>query len=151
MIRIARFLRGFRKEVILGPIFKLIEAVFELIVPLVMAQIIDVGVKNGDAGYVWRMGALMVALGFIGLACSLTCQYFAARASQGYGTVAVSYTHLDVYKRQDIGRVVSGLKEASGEIALVVGIIDGESSQLPVLTAKFGGGQGADQAAVQAP
>lgn len=107
MIRIARFLRGFRKEVILGPIFKLIEAVFELIVPLVMAQIIDVGVKNGDAGYVWRMGALMVALGFIGLACSLTCQYFAARASQGYGTVVRNalFAHINSLSHREIDRL----------------------------------------------
>lgn len=107
MIQIARFLRGFRREVILGPIFKLIEAVFELIVPLVMAKIIDIGVKNADAGYIWRMGALMVALGLIGLGCSLTCQYFAARASQGYGTVVRNalYAHINSLSHREIDRL----------------------------------------------
>ena len=107
MIRIARFLRGFRREVILGPIFKLIEAVFELIVPLVMAKIIDIGVKNADAGYIWRMGALMVGLGLIGLGCSLTCQYFAARASQGYGTVVRNalYAHINGLSHREIDRL----------------------------------------------
>ena len=86
MLRLARFLKPFRKEVILGPIFKLIEAIFELIVPLVMAKVIDVGVATGDGGYVLRMGGLMLLLGLIGLACALTCQFFAAKASQGFGT-----------------------------------------------------------------
>lgn len=79
-------LKSFKKQVILGPVFKLTEAVFELIVPLVMAKIIDVGVANGDYGYVLRMGGLMLLLGAVGLASSLTCQRFAAIASQGYGT-----------------------------------------------------------------
>ena len=86
MLRLARFLKPFRKEVILGPIFKLIEAIFELIVPLVMAKVIDVGVATGDGGYVLRMGGLMLLLGLVGLACALTCQFFAAKASQGFGT-----------------------------------------------------------------
>ena len=79
-------LKSFKKQVILGPVFKLTEAVFELIVPLVMAKIIDVGVASGDYGYVLRMGGLMLLLGAVGLASSLTCQRFAAIASQGYGT-----------------------------------------------------------------
>lgn len=86
MLRLARFLKPFRKEIILGPIFKLIEAIFELIVPLVMAKVIDVGVATGNGGYVLRMGGLMLLLGLIGLACALTCQFFAAKASQGFGT-----------------------------------------------------------------
>lgn len=87
MFSLFKYLRGFRKELILGPIFKLIEAIFELIIPLVMADIIDTGVKTHDTGYVWHMGWLMVVLAAVGLASALTCQYFAARASQGFGTV----------------------------------------------------------------
>ncbi|WP_343252226.1 ABC transporter ATP-binding protein [Ligaoa zhengdingensis] len=87
MRRLARYLKGFRKQVILGPAFKMTEAVFELIVPLVMASMIDKGIKLNDPAHVWRMGGLMVLLGVVGLGCSLTCQFFASRASQGFGTV----------------------------------------------------------------
>ncbi|MGI5905495.1 MAG: ABC transporter ATP-binding protein [Candidatus Pararuminococcus gallinarum] len=87
MKKLARYLRHFKKEVILGPFFKLLEAIFELIVPLVMAKIIDVGVKNGDTQYVLIMGGVMVVLGIAGLGFALICQYFAARASQGVGTL----------------------------------------------------------------
>jgi len=87
MLRIARYLKGFKRQVIIGPIFKLTEAIFELIVPLVMAGIIDVGVKNGDVSYILSRGALMVLLGVLGLGCALVCQYNAAKASQGFGTV----------------------------------------------------------------
>ncbi len=86
MFQLARYLKAYKKNVILGPIFKLIEAIFELIIPLVTAKIIDVGVKNGDTGYVYRMGGLMLLLGAVGLASALTCQRFAAYASQGFGT-----------------------------------------------------------------
>lgn len=87
MLELARYLKHFKKEMILGPFFKLTEAFFELIVPLVMASIIDVGIKNGDTRYVYHMGGLMVALGAAGLCFALTAQYFAARASQGTGTL----------------------------------------------------------------
>lgn len=87
MIELAHYLKHFKKEMILGPFFKLTEAVFELIVPLVMASIIDVGIKNGDTRYVYHMGGLMAALGAVGLCFALTAQYFAARASQGTGTL----------------------------------------------------------------
>lgn len=80
-------LGGFVKQLTVGPTFKLIEAVFELIVPLVMASMIDVGVGENNPAYLYKMGALMVGLGLVGLCCALICQYAAARASQGYGTV----------------------------------------------------------------
>ena len=69
----------------LAPLFKMLEASFELLVPLVMAQIIDTGIKNQDLAYILKMGAVLVLLGVIGLACSLTAQYFAARAAVGFG------------------------------------------------------------------
>lgn len=87
MFSLFKYLRGYRRELILGPFFKLVEAVFELIIPLVMSDIIDTGVKNGDSSYVWRMGWLMVLLAAVGLCSALICQFFAARASQGFGTV----------------------------------------------------------------
>nr|WP_330384459.1 ABC transporter ATP-binding protein [Christensenella timonensis] len=86
MQKLAKYLKNYKKEVILGPIFKLIEAILELIVPLIMANIIDIGIKGSDSGYVWRMGGLMIALAAIGLTCALICQFFAAKASQGFGT-----------------------------------------------------------------
>lgn len=87
MLRLARYLKYYKKEAILGPIFKWMEAVFELIVPLVMARIIDVGIKNGDTAYVLKMGGLMVLLGLLGLCFALFCQYSASKASQGIGTI----------------------------------------------------------------
>lgn len=86
MFKLARYLKHYKKESIIGPLFKLIEAIFELIVPIVMARIIDIGIKNEDTGYIYKMGAVLILLGFVGLACSLTAQFFAAKASMGFGT-----------------------------------------------------------------
>ncbi len=70
----------------MGPLFKMLEASFELFVPLVVASMVDRGIGHGDIGYVLRMGGLLIALGLIGLACSLTAQYFAAKAAVGMST-----------------------------------------------------------------
>lgn len=80
------YLKDYKKETVLGPLFKLLEASFELLVPLVMAAIIDVGIVNADKGYIIKMCLVMVALGIIGLACSITAQYFAAKAAVGFST-----------------------------------------------------------------
>ena len=77
------YMRGYKKECILGPLFKLLEATFELLVPLVMAAVIDVGIKNADRGYIGRMCLVMAGLGVVGLVCSITAQFFAAKASVG--------------------------------------------------------------------
>ena len=87
-------LKNYKKQLILGPIFKLTEAVFELIVPLLMAYIIDYGISldsnnnviGGDMGVILKTGSMIVALGILGLLCSIICQYFASRAGQGFGT-----------------------------------------------------------------
>lgn len=107
MLKFARFLKQFKVEVLVGPVFKLTEAVFELIVPLVMAQIIDVGIANGDRGYVLRMGGVMVLLGLVGLCCALICQYCAARASQGFGTVLRSemFRHINTLSHGEIDQI----------------------------------------------
>ena len=86
MFRLARFLSAYKKQVVLGPIFKLTEAVLELIVPVVTASILDNGVRRGDLDYVWRMGGVLLLLGAVGLCCALVCQKCAAIASQGVGT-----------------------------------------------------------------
>ena len=86
MKKVLSYLRNYRKESILGPLFKLLEACFELIVPFVIAAIIDKGIPGGDAGYILRMGAVLVLLGLIGLASSVTAQYFAAKAAVGLAT-----------------------------------------------------------------
>lgn len=86
MWKLRRFLKDYKKQVIVGPIFKWMEAVLELIVPLVMAKIIDVGVKNADNGYVFRMGGLLLLIAAVSLGCALVCQYSASIASQGVGT-----------------------------------------------------------------
>ena len=86
MYKLRRFLKEYKNQCITGMLCKLFEAILELLVPLVMANIIDVGVKNGDAAYVLKMGGLMVLLGVVGLCSALVCQYLASRASQGVGT-----------------------------------------------------------------
>lgn len=81
-----RFMHGDRKECIISPLFKLLEATFELLIPLVVASIVDVGIANRDQGYILKMCLVMVLLGVVGLVCSLTAQYFAAKAAVGFAT-----------------------------------------------------------------
>lgn len=105
MKQLSVYLKNYKKEMILGPFFKLIEAIFELIVPLIMASIIDQGIKGHDMPLILRYGIILFILAGVGLASSLTCQYFAARASQGFGTdlrnamfahiQSLSYTEID--------------------------------------------------------
>ena len=86
MKKLLVYLKDYRKESIFGPLFKLLEALFELFVPLVVAAIIDTGIANNDYGYIVRMCLLLVALGVIGLVCSITAQFFAAKAAVGFST-----------------------------------------------------------------
>ena len=86
MKRLLHYLSGYKLESILGPLFKMLEASFELFVPLVVASMIDVGIKQSNAAYILRQGGLLILLGIIGLACSLTAQYFAAKASVSAAT-----------------------------------------------------------------
>ncbi len=78
------YLKGYKKETVLAPLFKMLEASFELLVPLVMVQIIDRGIAEADKGFIFQMSLLMAALGIIGLVCSITAQYFAAKAAVGF-------------------------------------------------------------------
>lgn len=100
-----KYLKKYRIEAVMAPLFKMLEASFELFVPLVMAKIIDTGIRNGDLPYILRMGGILILLGIIGLACSLTAQFFAAKAAVGFGTALrkelfdhinhFSYTEID--------------------------------------------------------
>lgn len=85
MRQLLKYLKHYKKESIIGPLFKLLEATFELIVPVIMAQIIDIGIRQNNVPYIWKMGAVLVGLGILGLTCSLCAQYFAAKAAMGFG------------------------------------------------------------------
>lgn len=86
MKKLLVFLKDYRKETVLAPLFKMLEAGFELFVPLVMAAVIDRGIAQSDIPYVLKMGGVLVLLGLIGLTCSITAQYFAAKAAVGFST-----------------------------------------------------------------
>lgn len=98
-------MKGYRKECVLGPLFKLLEASFELMIPLVVARIVDVGIENGDTGYIVKMCLMMVALGIVGLISAVTAQFFAAKAAVGFAArlrsalmkklLGLSYTQID--------------------------------------------------------
>lgn len=109
MFRLARFLKNYKIQSIFGPLFKLIEACFELAVPLVMADIIDTGIKNEDSAYILWRGGLLILLGALGLACSLTAQYFAAKASVGFGEQLRSalFRHINTLSYSEIDKLGS--------------------------------------------
>ena len=86
MKKLLKYLKGYEKECVLGPLFKLLEATFELLVPLVVASIVDQGIGSGDRGYIVKMCAVMIGLGVVGLASSVTAQYFSAVAAVGFST-----------------------------------------------------------------
>lgn len=86
MRKLLIYLKDYKKECVFAPLFKLLEASFELIVPLVMAAIIDKGIAGADKGYIFQMGGILVLLALVGLTCSVTAQYFAAKAAVGFST-----------------------------------------------------------------
>lgn len=105
MKKLVKYLKDYKLESVMGPLFKMLEASFELLVPLVMAQMIDVGIRNQDVSYILRMGGILVLLGVVGLACSLTAQYFAAKAAVGFSTALRNdlFAHINrlSYSEQD--------------------------------------------------
>ncbi len=86
MKQMLSYLNGYKKESVLAPLFKMLEASFDLLVPLVMASVINIGISNKDTKYILRQCAILILLGVIGLICSITAQYFASKASVGYAT-----------------------------------------------------------------
>lgn len=107
MLKLIYFMKDYKKESILGPIFKLIEAILELFIPIVMAKIIDIGVLNKDVNYVYKMGGLLILLGAVGLGFALVCQYYASIASQGAGTSIRSklYKHINKLSHSEIDKI----------------------------------------------
>lgn len=107
MVKLLKYLKDYKLQLTLGPACKLLEAIFELIVPLVMASIIDVGVKNGDSGYVLMMGGVMILLGAVGLCSALVCQKSASIASQGSGTKLRNalYQHINTLSYAEIDKI----------------------------------------------
>lgn len=107
MKKLLIYLKDYKKESVLAPLFKMLEASFELIVPLVVTQIIDVGIAAKDSGYILKMCLIMVALGVIGLTCSITAQYFAAKAAVGFGTQVRHelFAHIQTFSFSEIDKV----------------------------------------------
>lgn len=131
MRKLLKYLKGYRKESILAPLFKMLEATFELIVPLVVAGIVDVGIQNRDTAYIWKMCVIMVLLGVIGLGCSLTAQYFSAKAAMGFSTAlrADMFAHINrlSYRELDklgtptlVTRITSDINQAQTGVNLVL-------------------------------
>lgn len=107
MLRLARYLKHFKLHVSLGPACKLIEAIFELIVPLVMADIIDNGIATGDESIIWQGGLKLIIFAVCGLSFTLVCQYLASVASQGVGTLLRRdlYAHINTLSYREIDRL----------------------------------------------
>ncbi|MCR4779963.1 MAG: ABC transporter ATP-binding protein/permease [Ruminiclostridium sp.] len=107
MQKLLRFLKPYTRYIVLGPFFKLLEAVFELIVPVVMARIIDIGIANRDTRYIWHMSIVLVILGICGLGFALTCQYFASKCAFAYGTDLRSalFRHINTLSRTELDRL----------------------------------------------
>ncbi len=131
MGKLMKYLKDYKKESILGPLFKLLEASFELFVPLVMAKIIDVGIRNQDYSYILRMGGILIFLGIVGLLSSLTAQYYAAKAAVGFGTNlrndlfshinSLSFTEIDTVGTSSlITRMTSDINQVQSGVNLTL-------------------------------
>ena len=131
MKKLLVYLKDYKKESVLGPLFKLLEASFELIVPLVMAAIIDTGVANGDRPYIMKMCMVLVLLALIGLTCSITAQYFAAKAAVGFSTKlrhalfehiqTLSFSEMDTVSTSTlITRMTSDINQTQNGVNLVL-------------------------------
>ena len=107
MKRLSPYMKGYWKECILGPVFKLLEAIFELIVPLVTAEIIDVGIAERNTRYIWKMGGVMFVLAACGLVFALICQYYASKCAYGFGTALRSalYRHVNRLSHSAVDRI----------------------------------------------
>ena len=131
MRKLLRFLKDYKKESILSPLFKLLEASFELFVPLVMAAIIDTGIGNKDGGFILKMCGILILLALVGLTCSITAQYFAAKAAVGFATKVrhalfdhiqkLSYTEMDTTGTDNmITRMTSDINQAQSGVNMVL-------------------------------
>ncbi|MBO4373612.1 MAG: ABC transporter ATP-binding protein [Lachnospiraceae bacterium] len=127
MSRLLRFLKDYRKECVLAPLFKMLEAIFELFVPLVMASIVDHGIAASDTSHIWKMSLVLLLLAAVGLASSVTAQYFAAKAAVGFSTKlrhsvfehigSLSYSQIDRLKTPTlITRMTSDINQAQAGV-----------------------------------
>ncbi|KNY25798.1 ABC transporter ATP-binding protein [Pseudobacteroides cellulosolvens] len=134
MFKIAIFLKPYRKECIVGPAFKLLEAILELLMPTIMALIINNGVIKRDVDYVIKMGGLMVLMAILGFGSSVVCQYYAARASQGFGTTlrnkifehisSLSYAQIDKFGTPSlINRITNDVNQLQLAIAMLIRLV----------------------------
>ncbi len=131
MKKLLVYLKDYKKETVLAPLFKMLEATFELFVPLVMAAIIDRGIGGGDTSYVFRMGGILVLLGVVGLVCSITAQYYAAKAAVGFSTKlkhslfehiqGLSFTEIDTLGTSTmITRMTSDVNQVQNGVNMVL-------------------------------
>lgn len=131
MKKLLKYLKDYKLESVMGPLFKMLEASFELFVPLVMANIIDTGIKNADTPYIWKMCGILVLLAVVGLTCSLTAQYFSAKAAVGFGTSlrndlfkhinSLSYREIDTIGTSTlITRMTSDINQIQSGVNLVL-------------------------------
>ncbi len=134
MFKLLRFMKGYVKECIISPFFKLLEASFELLVPLVVASIIDIGIANGDKGHILRSCLIMVALAVVGLCCTLLAQYYAAKAAVGFSTKVkhslfahiqtLSYTEIDTLGTSTlITRMTSDMNQVQSGVNLTLRLL----------------------------
>lgn len=131
MKKLLIYLKDYKKETVLAPLFKMLEATFELFVPFVMADIIDYGIGGADSGIVLRSGGILIALGLIGLLCSITAQYFAAKAAVGFSTKlkhalfqhiqSLSFTEIDTLGPSTlITRMTSDVNQVQNGVNMVL-------------------------------
>ncbi|AET58381.1 multidrug ABC transporter protein [Paenibacillus terrae HPL-003] len=134
MLKFAIFLKPYKKESILGPLFKLIEAILELLLPTMVALMINHGVGKGDTHYVWQMGLLMLLMTVLGFGSSMVCQFYAARASQGFGTTlrntmfkhisSFSYADLDKFGTPSlINRITNDVNQLQTAVAMLIRLV----------------------------
>ena len=134
MKKLLKYMKGYGKECVLGPLFKLLEASFELLVPLVVASIVDKGIGSGDNGYVVKMCLVMVLLGVIGLVCAVTAQFFAAKAAVGFATrlrhavmqhiLGLSYTEIDTLGTSTmVTRMTSDINQVQNGVNLTLRLL----------------------------
>ena len=107
MRKLLPYIKNYKKETIIAPLFKMLEASFELLIPIIMANIIDVGIRQGNMAYIWKMCLVMIGLGLLGLICSLTAQYFSATGAAGFGTELRRdfYAHINSLSYQELDTI----------------------------------------------
>lgn len=107
MRRLFRYIKGYEKETVIAPLFKMLEACFELLVPIVVARIVDEGIQNADLPFIWRQCGLLVLLAVVGMASSLTAQYFAAKSALGFGTALRRdlFAHINTLSHTELDRM----------------------------------------------